>query len=188
MKSSAAAWSSCHWRLMNAIITANRATIIASAASMRWKEKKIGDQQKLRAICTAQSFVAEPRGSLSNVRNPAIAIIRKRTVQTGAKTQSGGLNGGLFSAAYHAPGVFRAPIASPVAGTSRTKAAKRNDLPRRNAAALCSTARAGCPIVRSPFAARPGSRSRHLHRPAMSPSRCPRSSASLTSSAALPDS
>ncbi len=108
-------------RLIKRRIDKKSATITTNASQGFCSEKKAGDHRKFKPSWVHHNVKCDPFLRASNWRHPATAISTYNIVQTGPKTQFGGLKNGLFSSAYHSPGDVRVPIAMPLNSTATTK-------------------------------------------------------------------
>src|SRR5215207_11489567 len=97
---------------MVARIDAQRTMIPKRARSGRCNPKKSGVQAAFSTNCkakTASGNAAPAKPASRQTNQPDTAIMRYRTVQTGANSELGGRHRGLTSRSYQAPGRNTAP-------------------------------------------------------------------------------
>lgn len=96
---------------------------------MSWRPNIRYDHTALRKRPIAQIAIAAVQPRAFQASHPATAIIAYSAVQATGKTQFGGVQAGLFRAAYHSPGLNDEPEDA----ASATKTAKTvNDTKFRN--------------------------------------------------------
>lgn len=79
------------------------------------RPKKRGDHAALRMSCNAYTAKGKPapaKPAFRQISHPATAIIRYRTVHTGAKSRFGGRQDGFFNCSYQSPGRNNAPCSA----------------------------------------------------------------------------
>src|SRR5271165_1204623 len=117
-------------RSAQAAMASQSARTPARAAPGAWRRKKIQDQRRLSASCTAKTAKAAVRsddGGATRMRQAAMAMRTYSVVQTGPKTHEGGLNDGLRRVRYQvgiSGAVQRAP-ARPTAWQRRIRRTRR---------------------------------------------------------------